>query len=853
MDQRYLKRANLFGAGALLWFILILRETVAIPSAFSPKQDFVRHAPGGEYSKKKDDSPTEVNKFQEPTNNIYGGRSRSLATETIFIRHVEILFKGMSQFFDDGARRAFEDATAMSLLSYMGHDRSNLALTVDAVEKGRDYVVCDFKITWEDTTISSPIDANMAPKEIIAKIFGDPSFIESYIRLLKISSPAEFQHISEIGLLKWTPNPTPSPSSSVRDLQCEGIFLEYYGINTLNEADRSVIKVLTEEFLTDELVNGLGYTGIGKLSLQFFFFDHFDNRLKVMLKVTASARSGIAISFKQTLVDIFIDQSDQYMSKLAVLQEKSIYFYKVDISDVFSETFLLLSSSIHNPKSSVLSPSHQTNIRISNKQTTMMTFPRPSPNSSGFPTKEPTACQDDITYRSPYGIQCRIHAFTGCSKMADIGFNKHQIVELMTRCKKSCGKCVLSTVPSSSSSRVPSTVSSVSSNFPNYLPSSAPSNIPTSRNFSRPPSNSSSNLSLKLSLEPSLQHSLEPSLKHSLEPQFMSLSKSPSVLASERIYALNSIRSQSMNETIDSISESNSRCYDDPSFTDKFGLSCELYRRVDCSRLDKIGFIKEEIHALKNACAESCGIEKCASINTNISKSEKPNTGAIISNHFPCKDELFIYSQQLGMTCKQFGILGCDKLEALGFAKEKVKKITTSCKFSCKMCSDHDTPSETQTIFPLQPSNKSQSVGNTTITNSLNKSKDIQLDSRTTSLPIEITENATTSNSSTKLKDIVLDNKNKETKAGENKLRGALIDMNEIYILEKDHKMKVTIFISVGVLMLFVTIGYMFKPVLEYSDECSSDGSFSEAKCQTHIDCKDESVCNAIEIVLDGD
>lgn len=118
------------------------------------------------------------------------------------------------------------------------------------------------------------------------------------------------------------------------------------------------------------------------------------------------------------------------------------------------------------------------------------------------------------------------------------------------------------------------------------------------------------------------------------------------------------------------------------------------------------------------------------------------------------------------------------------------------------------------------------------IAKSSTESNNIQLSIRTSSPPKQTTENAIILPPSAKLKDTILNDINKENKTEDNILRGALIDTNDISILEKYDTTKATLFICVGILMFF-TIGLLITmrrflnlpflfSFLQSSNDCSS-------------------------------
>jgi len=267
----------------------------------------------------------------------------------------------------------------------------------------------------------------------------------------------------------------------------------------------------------------------------------------------------------------------------------------------------------------------------------------------------PTPCQDDATYRSPYGFACHVYSANSCSAMSEVGFIRSEVEELLTRCKKSCNTCWLSEVPSS----FPSTVipsdkpSLVPTNLPTLLPSNSPSNLPNDSPSTLP--------TFQLSVEPTRSFKFP-----SAEPSFK-----PSV------YTVSSFFPSSIQKKKTSQS---SQCLDNPSFTDKFGLSCAFYKHVNCTGVHHIGLSESEVEELKNSCPESCHTE-CTK-----DKTEFIHLDVNHETDMPCEDDL-LFRNRFGLSCGEHSDLECDLLVDIGFTQEETKEIIQKCRFSCKRCS----------------------------------------------------------------------------------------------------------------------------------------------------------------------
>jgi len=261
-----------FGFSVLAVFFF--SEATSVTSPYR-KLNYDQHNPNSEYSSGKNGKKI-----------VASARNRELGIQEMAIHDITIFFQGMSTPLYDNDRLAFRGSTAMSLIDSVvsgndGYVTDKLSLSTDIVDEGDDYIVCNFKITLEKVVSSSILDIEMMVKDRIVHAFSDPAFVSSYIRLLKLSSTA-FRQVTDVALTKFTPEPTQYPSFSLLEYHCEGLVLDLYGINALNQVDRYLLKIVVEGFLLERLQSKLDYGEFETVVVKFsfpndFFFQQNEN------------------------------------------------------------------------------------------------------------------------------------------------------------------------------------------------------------------------------------------------------------------------------------------------------------------------------------------------------------------------------------------------------------------------------------------------------------------------------------------------------------------------------------------------------------------------------------------------
>eukprot|EP00588_Corethron_pennatum_P005279 CAMPEP_0194301276 /NCGR_PEP_ID=MMETSP0169-20130528/61706_1 /TAXON_ID=218684 /ORGANISM="Corethron pennatum, Strain L29A3" /LENGTH=773 /DNA_ID=CAMNT_0039051507 /DNA_START=578 /DNA_END=2899 /DNA_ORIENTATION=- len=372
-------------------------------------------------------------------------------------------------------------------------------------------------------------------RDLIEISFGDSTFLDTYVSLLRLSSKA-FGDVEKLSLTEISSSVNSAMSileSSPVKAQPTAIFsqltfvlpnvvLDYFGVNDLNQFERFLLKSITEEFLIGVLTIEIAYIKFEEVIVTFSDVDDFfDNRLRMVLDVVVKMRHVFSSALNNgtmqniltgILTDAFDSRSEEYLDALSVLRS-NIYEYRVGLPSDLPETgpnkksggtdsgtplstpnslpsSFLFAPTTPSPATSQAPdffPSGAAPLSVSPS-----TRPSATPTETGSPTspsQSPTTCDDDETYSSRHGLDCLVFSHTVCGRMDNVGFSVQELAELIDRCKKSCGYC-----PSD--------------------PSGSPSGVP----FASPSFYPSSRLSFQPSLKPSSRPSLRPSLQPSPEP-----------------------------------------------------------------------------------------------------------------------------------------------------------------------------------------------------------------------------------------------------------------------------------------------------------------------------------------------
>eukprot|EP00588_Corethron_pennatum_P003015 CAMPEP_0194297804 /NCGR_PEP_ID=MMETSP0169-20130528/59808_1 /TAXON_ID=218684 /ORGANISM="Corethron pennatum, Strain L29A3" /LENGTH=1196 /DNA_ID=CAMNT_0039047711 /DNA_START=302 /DNA_END=3892 /DNA_ORIENTATION=- len=533
------------------------------------------------------------------SNRVAFPRKRSLQKKTIdiFIKDVKLWFRKLPPSLDLNDILAFEGSTSISLgisvfLSDKGYDSSNSSLTVKIVEQGEEYMVCDFKITIENSA-SSVTQIRKMFTELIYKSFGDEAFIDQYIRLLQMSSPT-FKKVTDVSLTEWTPEPTSSPTTSLVYIEFDGLMMEFYGINQLRPSQKRVLKTITEEFLLKTLKSELDYEKFGNVQLEFSFSNKFVfHKLIMTMKISISVRAGLSIpmtdaALKYVTTAIFNDKKKDYLKVLSALQN-SIYTYRIT---TLTSAPSLTPSTGHPSHAPTLRPSYSPSLSPS---VVPSFFPSLVPTKS--PSEKPSLDPSFWPSSPPSTIPSFVPSHIPSQNPSEAPSWPSDIPSMMPSFIPSVSPTHEPSVqPSSKPSHMPSNAPSkspatfpslVPSNLPNTLPSRYPSSAPSFSPYDRPTSTPTKKPSAVPSSFPT--KSVIPSSIPSLVPSKSFLpTKYPT-------------RRPTISPTMAPTS-----CEDDFTYRSRFGFACNIHSHSVCSKMNKAGFTLKEVDELIHRCRKSC-------------------------------------------------------------------------------------------------------------------------------------------------------------------------------------------------------------------------------------------------------
>uniref|UniRef100_A0A7S1FRD5 ShKT domain-containing protein n=1 Tax=Corethron hystrix TaxID=216773 RepID=A0A7S1FRD5_9STRA len=596
--------------------------------------------------------------------------SRSLETKvgikTASIENIPIWIRGLPGHLKEYDQHAIESILSMALIDFISnkerYSSSDLFLSVEIVEHDEGYLMCDFRIAMKEEL--AYFDLEIVYRDLITISFSDKYFIDLFVKLLKLSS--KYMHgITDVSLTKLTDEPTSSPTMPLLMFQFSGITLEFHGINALTSVDRYLLKILTEEFLLNNLRSKFGKV-FGKVSLELSYENYyFSDKLRVDIHNIVSVRSSIAIPLKnevlkQIFVGIFMDNKVNYLDKLNVIR-KNLNF-QVSLATPSPSRMLLTDNPLHARPLHHMFLSKYPTKSSSKKKINFSTLPTmkshgilssslsliPSFTPSDVPIKASIFYLSLTPLASPTGLPSSLPSATP-SYLPSRSLSGFPIVFL-----------------SASPSLTPST-------FPtSSKPSHVPSNFPASLAPSRTPSNlqSSSSPSLTPTNLPSFSNSqpATPSFYPSGTPSFFpsnDLSPSPTI-APSRIPSLDPSKNLSIERNIEltrsthhpipnlseglyfsrtgpskaSFAETNnptrspqslffsrssgrrtrfpssipsktpttalSSCDDDRTYISRYGYRCLIHSFSNCRRMGEVGYTNEEVHDLLMHCKKSC-------------------------------------------------------------------------------------------------------------------------------------------------------------------------------------------------------------------------------------------------------
>ena len=267
-------------------------------------------------------------------------RSLTSAEKIVLLKDITIYFKGLPKSFDENSRQAFEKSTKIYFTESVLAETPGFKFSAKMTYHGRGYVVCDFEIELQGEAAPSLYAAEAMFRSLLAYSFNDAFSNKFFIKILKDSS-IDFQNINAVSLIdkNWTPeptsivtgNPTSFPTSPLKEFDVGGIFLELYGINTLNALDRYLLEVITEKFLQKAIVPELG-ADFEQVTIKITESkDYFFSKVRVELQATGFCRSVRSMrsleldnyAVKNILMEVFHLKQNDYLSELIVFSERS--------------------------------------------------------------------------------------------------------------------------------------------------------------------------------------------------------------------------------------------------------------------------------------------------------------------------------------------------------------------------------------------------------------------------------------------------------------------------------------------------------------------------------------------------
>ena len=117
-------------------------------------------------------------------------------------------------------------------------------------------------------------------------------------------------------------------------------------------------------------------------------------------------------------------------------------------------------------------------------------------------------------------------------------------------------------------------------------------------------------------------------------------------------------------------------CVDNPRYISRFGLNCEMHRKLHCDSFAHIGFSPMEVLDLYTACPIACQREEC------LAEYEAIYDDAANGSTFSCEDDQD-YTSPFGMKCIDHASIDCEQLIALGMQPHEMEELLDACPRSC--------------------------------------------------------------------------------------------------------------------------------------------------------------------------
>jgi len=117
-------------------------------------------------------------------------------------------------------------------------------------------------------------------------------------------------------------------------------------------------------------------------------------------------------------------------------------------------------------------------------------------------------------------------------------------------------------------------------------------------------------------------------------------------------------------------------CADSSRYISRFGLTCEMHRKLHCDSFAHIGFSPAEVLELYSACPIACQREECLEEYDVVYDSSA--NGSIVS----CEDDQ-TYTSPFDMKCIDHASIDCEQLMALGMQPHEMEELLDACPRSC--------------------------------------------------------------------------------------------------------------------------------------------------------------------------
>jgi hypothetical protein len=117
-------------------------------------------------------------------------------------------------------------------------------------------------------------------------------------------------------------------------------------------------------------------------------------------------------------------------------------------------------------------------------------------------------------------------------------------------------------------------------------------------------------------------------------------------------------------------------CVDNPHYISRFGLNCEMHRKLHCESFAHIGFSPIEVSELYSACPIACRRKECTEEYEAIF--ENNADGSL----FSCEDDQE-YTSPFKMKCIDHANIDCEQLIVLGMQPHDMEELLDACPRSC--------------------------------------------------------------------------------------------------------------------------------------------------------------------------